>query len=412
MNKTITSKEKKLQHIIELERKLNDIQDVDVLLERILTEARRIVNADAGSIYVVSDGNLQIRHAQNDTQLKKLAPGEKLPYVSFSFPINEKSVSGYVAETGECLNIPDAYNIPDTFSFKFNKQTDILTGYRTKSIYTMPLKMSNGVILGVLQIINARDEEGNTVSFDEDAALYLDHFASNTAHVLQHAYNMNDVNRRMLRLSEFRDPKETYPHVERVSKISVEIYDRWAFDHAVPYEDRHKFRDNLKIAAMLHDVGKVGISDSILKLPRIFTPEEYNMIKAHTVIGAMFFSSIESGLDEMSLQVALHHHDRWDGGGYPGEVDIQKINIDNIPSLINQHPLSGEDIPLCARIVSLADVYDALCSKRVYKDAWDDDSVLKEIAAQSGKQFDPEVVKAFFEIQPIIRSIKLAWPEN
>ena len=163
---------------------------------------------------------------------------------------------------------------------------------------------------------------------------------------------------------------------------------------------------------MLHDVGKVGISDSILKLPRIFTPEEYNMIKAHTVIGAMFFSSIESGLDEMSLQVALHHHDRWDGGGYPGEVDIQKINIDNIPSLINQHPLSGEDIPLCARIVSLADVYDALCSKRVYKDAWDDDSVLKEIAAQSGKQFDPEVVKAFFEIQPIIRSIKLAWPEN
>ena len=422
MNKTITSKEKKLQHIIELERKLNDIQDVDVLLERILTEARRIVNADAGSIYVVSDGNLQIRHAQNDTQLKKLAPGEKLPYVSFSFPINEKSVSGYVAETGECLNIPDAYNIPDTFSFKFNKQTDILTGYRTKSIYTMPLKMSNGVILGVLQIINARDEEGNTVSFDEDAALYLDHFASNTAHVLQHAYNMNDVNRRMLRLSEFRDPKETYPHVERVSKISVEIYDRWAFEHNIPEEVRHRFRDNLSISAKFHDIGKIGISDAILKKPAKFTEEERNVMKGHTCLGGMLYANPESPLDEMVRDVALHHHEWFDGSfhGYPGSFNselactmVRNCNV-TAEDLANpeictpyemggpvtvRHPLKGEEIPLSARIVAVADVFDALSHKRCYKDAWNLDEAFNEIAAGSGTQFDPEVVDAFLKIR-------------
>ncbi|MGP1522535.1 MAG: GAF and HD-GYP domain-containing protein [Treponema sp.] len=402
----------KLECIIESEQFLNEIQDMDILLERLLSEVRRITNADAGSIYINEKNILSIKCAQNDTLQKMLEEGQKVPFSFFSFPINERSISGYTVLTDKLLNIPDVYDIDEEKPYRFNSQPDLITGYHSKSMLTVPLITRNKDVLGVLQIINRLDASGNIIPFDEDDELYMLHFAGAAAQALERAKLTRAMVMRMITMAGLRDPKETGAHVNRVSSYAVEIYDRWAFNHAVPYEDRHKFRDNLKIAAMLHDVGKVGISDSILKLPRIFTPEEYNMIKAHTVIGAMFFSSIESGLDEMSLQVALHHHDRWDGGGYPGEVDIQKINIDNIPSLINQHPLSGEDIPLCARIVSLADVYDALCSKRVYKDAWDDDSVLKEIAAQSGKQFDPEVVKAFFEIQPIIRSIKLAWPEN
>lgn len=411
MEKVKTHAEK-LESIIESEQFLNEIQDMDILLERLLSEVRRITNADAGSIYINEKNILSIKCAQNDTLQKMLEEGQKVPFSFFSFPINERSISGYTVLTDKLLNIPDVYDIDEEKPYRFNSQPDLITGYRSKSMLTVPLITRNKDVLGVLQIINRLDASGNIISFDEDDELYMLHFAGAAAQALERAKLTRAMVMRMITMAGLRDPKETGAHVNRVSSYAVEIYDRWAFNHAVPYEDRHKFRDNLKIAAMLHDVGKVGISDSILKLPRIFTPEEYNMIKAHTVIGAMFFSSIESGLDEMSLQVALHHHDRWDGGGYPGEVDIQKINIDNIPSLINQHPLSGEDIPLCARIVSLADVYDALCSKRVYKDAWDDDSVLKEIAAQSGKQFDPEVVKAFFEIQPIIRSIKLAWPEN
>ena len=119
--------EDKLQVIIEIERQLNEIQDVDVLLERILTEARRIVNADAGSIYVVEGDKIKIKYGQNDTHLKELAPGEKLPYTCFSFPINEKQICGYVALTGEPLNIKDCYEIPEEKPYKFNKNTDLTT---------------------------------------------------------------------------------------------------------------------------------------------------------------------------------------------------------------------------------------------------------------------------------------------
>ena len=408
----VNTHEEKLKSIIESERFLNEIQDMDILLERLLSEVRRITNADAGSIYINEKNILSIKCAQNDSLQRTLEEGQKVPFSFFSFPVNEKSISGHTVLTGELLNIPDVYNIDETKSYRFNRQPDSITGYRSKSMLTVPLITRNKEVLGVLQIINRLDDSGAIIPFNEDDELYMRHFAGAAAQALERAKLTRAMVMRMITMAGLRDPKETGAHVNRVSSYAVEIYDRWAFNHAVPYEERHKFRDNLKIAAMLHDVGKVGISDSILKLPRIFTPEEYNMIKAHTIIGAMFFSSIESPLDAMSFDVALHHHDRWDGTGYPGKIDMQKVTIDTIPSFINRCPLCGEEIPLCARIVSLADVFDALCSKRVYKDVWEDDSVLEEIASQSGKQFDPEVVKAFFEIQPIIRSIKLALPEE
>src|SRR5574344_1321792 len=159
------SREQKLQRIIETEKIINEIQDVDVLLERLLTEARGIVCADAGSIYVVEENNLKIKYAQNDTQQRALDPGEKMPYVSFSFPITEKSISGYCVISGETVNIKDAYTMPDNTPYAFNKSTDITTGYRTRSMLTLPLKMASGRTLGVLQIINAQDEEGNVIGF-------------------------------------------------------------------------------------------------------------------------------------------------------------------------------------------------------------------------------------------------------
>ena len=372
--------EDRLQRIIEIERELGEIQDVDVLLERILTETRRIVNADAGSIYVVEGDKLKIKYGQNDTHLKELAPGEKLPYTSFSFPINEKQICGYVALSGKPLNIKDCYKIPESKPYKFNKNTDITTDYRTKSMYTIPLKMANGNLLGILQIINAKDEDGKI----------------------------------MLKMAEFRDPKETYPHIERVSSYSLEIYDRWAFNHNVPEAEIHRYRDNLKIAAKFHDVGKVGISDVILKkaFPR-FTDEERNIMKGHTCIGAQLFEPPESLLDIMSQEVALHHHDRWDGGasGYPGKISLSDFSVkDGIVPLTE--PLSGKDIPLSARIVAVADVFDALSHKRCYKEAWTIEDAFSEILNNSGTQFDPEVVLAFMQVKDRICSIQMAYPDE
>lgn len=406
--------EDRLQHIIEIERELGEIQDVDVLLERILTETRRIVNADAGSIYVVEGDKLKIKYGQNDTHLKELAPGEKLPYTSFSFPINEKQICGYVALSGEPLNIKDCYQIPETKPYKFNKNSDFTTDYRTKSMYTLPLKMANGKLLGVLQIINAKDKDGNVIDFDEDAEMLIAHFASSAVQALQHAYLTANMVKRMLKMSEFRDPKETYPHIERVSAYSLEIYDRWAFNHNIPEAEIHRYRDNLKIAAKFHDVGKVGISDVILKkaFPR-FTDEERNIMKGHTCIGAQLFEPPESLLDVMSQEVALHHHDRWDGGttGYPGKISLSDFSIRDGVVPVTE-PLSGKDIPLSARIVAVADVFDALSHKRCYKEAWSIEDAFSEILDNSGTQFDPEVVLAFMQVKDRICSIQMAYPDE
>lgn len=405
-----SSREQKLQRIIESEKLINEIKDVDVLLERVLSEAREIVNADAGSIYVIEKDNLKIRYAQNDTQQRKLAPGQKLPFQSFSFPINEKSMCGYCVLTQEVINEADVYSISEDKKYSFNKSSDLVTGYRSKSIIAIPLVTINGTVLGVLQIINPQDNEGNIIPFNDDDVLYLKHFATSATQALERTYLTREMVMRMVDMAGFRDPKETGAHVNRVASYSVEIYDRWAFNNNIPKDEINKYRDALRIAAMLHDVGKVGISDIILKKPGKFTEEEFAIIKGHTYIGATLFKNRQSSFDSMAQEVALHHHERWDGKGYPGVVDLEKIDLENL-SEISATPLSGKDIPLSARIVSVADVFDALSSRRVYKKAWTEEEVLEELRKMSGTQFDPEIVDVFFEVYPQIKAIQNMWPD-
>ena len=414
IKKSMLQKEQKLQKILELEKKLEEIQDIDVLLERILTETRAIVRADAGSIYEIEDNKLRIKYAQNDTQLKKLKPGEKLPYLSFSVPINEKSISGYVALSGEPVNIQNAYRIPSDKPFVFNKKTDIATGYHTKSIYTLPLKMQSGKLLGVMQLINAQNESGKIIGFDRDAVLYITHFASNVRQALQNTYQTNLMVQRMLKMAELRDPKETYPHVMRVAENSLEIYDRWAFDHRVPEHEKHRFRDCLKIAAKFHDIGKVGIPDAVLHSPKRYGPDDENraILKGHTCIGAQIFGDGTSMLDSMCRDVALHHHEAWNKSpaGYPGDIDYRAYKIgEPIPPA---KALGGDEIPLAARIISVADVFDALSHRRSYKDAWSPDEAFAEIEKGAGTQFDPEIVEAFLQVKSRIAAILLAYPDE
>ena len=406
-----STKEKKLQRIIESEKILNEIQDMDVLLERVLTEARGIVHADAGSIYILENNLLKIRYVQNDTQQRKLGPGQKLPYRYFSFPVDEKSMCGSCVITKQIVNVEDAYFIPEDKKYSFNRQPDMLSGYRTKSVITIPLISPGGNVLGVLQIINAQDKNENIISFDEDAELYLKHFASSATQALERTYLTREMVIRMVEMAGFRDPKETGNHVNRVASYAVEIYDKWAYNHKIPPLDFNRFRDTLKIAAMLHDVGKVGISDLILRKPGRFTEEEFSVIKGHTYIGARLFKNKQSPLDSMAYDVALHHHEWWDGNGYPGMIDMDTIDI--YQPLKNQKKgLKGEEIPLAARIVAVADVFDALSSKRVYKEAWSEENVLIEMQQNAGKQFDPEVLMAFFEVIPRIREIQASMPDN
>lgn len=406
------TREQILAGIIETESYLYKIQDVDVLMEQILTESRKVVHADAGSIYVKDGERLAIHYAQNDTLQKRLPPGQKVVYSYFSFPINEKTISGYCALTNQLVNEPDVYEIPADRPYKFGRQTDAVSGYRTISNLTIPLHTSGGTILGVLQMINALDENGNVTPFSKDDELYISHFAANATVALEHTNLTRSMVLRMIRMSELRDPKETGPHVNRVSSYAVEIYDRWAFNHGIDEQEKRKFRDLLKISSMLHDVGKVAISDLILKKPARFTDEEYRIMQGHTWLGAKLFNEIESPIDLIAREVALTHHENWDGTGYPGHIEVstgEPLTVNSETGLAQG--LKGEEIPISGRIVALADVYDALSCKRVYKEPWSEEDVLAEIKKMDGKKFDPEVTAAFFEILPQLRSIRDRFPD-
>lgn len=406
------SKRTDLEAIIRIDSELNQIQDLDLLLERILLEARRVVNADAGSIYVKEGDRLVIKYAQNDTKQKELPPGQKLIYSVFSVPISEGTLSGYCALTGKLVNVPDVYDIPTDAPYSFNTSFDRISGYKTTSTLTIPLKTPDGRLLGVIQVINARDSNGITSVFVRNDELLISHFAANATVALQRAYITRAMILRMIKMSELRDPKETGAHVNRVAGYAVEIYNKWAYAHGLSETEREKTRDTLKIAAMLHDVGKVAISDIILKKPAKFTPEEYEIMKAHTIYGARLFDDPQSPLDSIAADVALTHHENWDGTGYPGWVD--PMTGTPVKAAADGKPLGRktEEIPLGGRIVALADVFDALSSKRVYKKAWEEQDVFDEIRALSGKKFDPELVDIFFEILPSIKQIRELYPEQ
>ncbi len=409
----LTEKEK-LDALAHLGIDLNRIHDLDILMERILTEARRFVSADAGSIYIRDRDMLHFTYTQNDTLQKRLSAGEKLIYSTFSIPADEKSIAGYVTESGQPLNITDVYNIEPTKPYRFNQEIDEYAHYTTRSVLTIPLKNYNNDILGILQIINAQDEAMQVIPFSEKDEKIMLHFASIAAVALERAQMTRAILLRMIRMAEMRDPKETGSHVNRVGGYAVEIYEKWAHHRKLRSKEIDKNRDLLRMAAMLHDVGKIAISDVILKKPGRFNHDEYEVMKQHTVFGAQLFLDRQSDFDEAAAQVALNHHERWDGDGYPGHLDVatgKPLKGFEQPDGGAKGKL-GEEIPLYGRIVALADVFDALSSARVYKEAWDESEVLSKIEENSGRHFDPELVEIFFSCLDIFRSIRQRYADE
>jgi HD-GYP domain-containing protein (c-di-GMP phosphodiesterase class II) len=401
------------KQLLELGREITQVKDVDVLLEKILTIARELVNADAGSIYVRENDRLKFSYTQNGTLHKKLPEGKKLIYSTFSVPIDNNSIAGHVAGSGDLLNIPDAYHLPEGMPFSFDRKFDDVSGYRTKSILTLPLTTQRGVI-GVLQLINAKDSLDNILSFRrEDESLVMS-LASNAAMCMERAQMTRDLILRMIKMAELRDPNETGGHVNRVAAYSVEIYETWARMRDIPLKTINQDRDALRMAAMLHDVGKVAISDAILKKPARLDEEETRIMKEHTWIGARLFGNKYSEFDEASSVVSLDHHEKWEGTGYPGHIN--PMDGLPLPGYANRDGSArgkkGEEIHPFGRVVAIADVYDALSTRRTYKKAWDESSVLEILRADAGTHFDPEMIEAFFESLDVIRSVSERYPDE
>ncbi len=183
--------------------------------------------------------------------------------------------------------------------------------------------------------------------------------------------------RRLGQAAEWRDD-ETGDHTLRVGEYCATIAQCFGWSKVDC--------ESIRVAAMLHDIGKIGIPDFVMVKSGELSPEERQLIQAHTLMGSDILADSDVPLLQMAQRIASSHHERWDGSGYP-------------------YGLVGVEIPIEGRIAALADVFDALTSKRRYKDAWSFEQAVKEIKVQSGRQFDPDVVMAFENALPAIKSI-------
>ncbi len=391
-----------LKEIDGVYQNLRGLKGLDAILDRVLFEARRLAHAEAGTIFLIRDECLSFSHVQND----KLFPEDGVTrhtYLSATLPLNENSIAGYVAVHGQRLVFDDVYQINHSYPFKFNDSFDRQTGYRTCSMFVLPIFDSQGEVVAVMQIINARTATGACAPFSNDAQTYIILMAEYAASAIENGIMTNELVLRMVKMAELRDPSETGAHVQRVGAYSAEILHTMARQTHWNNAKIRQQKDLIRVAAMLHDVGKVGISDKILKKEGKLTDDEFNTMKLHTVLGARLFVNTRSELDQMACDIALHHHQRWDGrGGYPGIVE--NLNSDTIS---DNSSLFGTRIPLTARITAIADVFDALISARAYKPPWSLEKTLHVIRNESGRQFDPQVVEAFLSIGDIIHAIRM-----
>jgi HD-GYP domain-containing protein (c-di-GMP phosphodiesterase class II) len=417
-NDTTRQKQKKktdreiLKEILKISEAINNIADIDILLDKVLFEVRHFTKAESGTIYLVNEDKLCMNYIQNELLFKN-NPARRYQYLNSEISLNDGSIAGATAKSGRIMEFRDVYKITGDNAqcgCKYNTDFDIKNDYRTKSMISIPLKTIRNKVIGVMQIINARNEKDNIVPFSEQDKLFISYFANDAAMAIERAKSTRSMLMRMLRMVEFRDPKETGPHVNRMGAYSIEIYHKWAENMGFPSEFIRRYKDKLRIAAMLHDTGKIGISDQILKKPGKLDEIEFHNMKMHTVYGYRLFEGRDSEIDAMAAEVNLSHHEKWDGTGYPGKMDDIK-NAELIP--INGHKgKRADEIPITGRIVALADVYDALMSKRTYKDPWEEEKTLSYIRDNSGKHFDPEVVTAFFGVYEIIKAIRGRYLED
>ena len=346
---------------ISIQRQLKEILDILVSISW-LKAVRK------GAVFVTNEHDelvLVVHHNLHPTLQEKCA---RVPF--------GRCLCGRAAQDGEIL-----------FKSCVDEEHDIrFDGMMPHGHYNVPLLDNQGSVIGVLVLYlehghRQHPEEsdfmkmlGNTISnIIVNKSLKLR--AEISAIRLQKA--QMEMLQKLMAASEFRD-NETGEHIKRMSQYAVVI----AKAIGVPEAERKL----LELAAPMHDIGKVGIPDAILLKQGPLTAEEFAIMKSHTSIGAQILSG-DHPLIRASRDIALSHHEKWDGSGYPAG-------------------LAGEDIPLFGRICALADVFDALTSARPYKEAWPLEKALDFIKENAGSQFDPNLVEAFLDNLPEILSIK------
>ena len=370
---------------------LTSEHDLNRLLGLIVREARALTNADGGSLYIKEGDHLQFAVSQNETlEARSRARGEQ-PGAFKPFPVRltHESIAGYVALTAETVNLPDVRQIPPGKTYAWSPAFDEQNDYLTRSMLAVPIVDRQEQVLGVLQLINARewpDPAGKPelIAFDELQEEMVRSLASQAGVAISNARLTTGIKAAYLdtiyRLSvaaEYKD-HDTAAHIKRMSLYSKVM--------AAKFGMTEREVELVLYASPMHDVGKLGVPDAILLKPGPLNPDERKIMQNHTIYGAKILEGSDSEVLEWSRVIAIAHHEKWDGTGYP-------------------YNLRGDAIPLTGRMVAIADVFDALTSRRPYKKAWPIEQAIQVIQKDSGTHFDPALVQCFIAAIDDIRKI-------
>ncbi|HNR29474.1 MAG TPA: response regulator [Candidatus Hydrogenedentes bacterium] len=381
----LTTENARLLEITELfhiSETIASIRDERRLLDYLLRAALARVGAKRGSIMTVSD----------DGRTLRVASSIGLPEDWQDATVDmANSISGWVAENVRPLLVTDIHENPDIV--RISKRL------KDHSFISVPLERKSAPIGDpgvreasrpqVLAVLNVTEKERGG-QFTEGDLKTLSIVANHGAAALENVRLLKDIEDAqreiVFTLGEIVETRsrETGNHVKRVAEYSKLLSRK----SGLAIEEA----EIIRLASPLHDVGKVGIPDAILNKPGKLTPEEFDVIKTHTTIGYDMLKVAKGRVLQSAAIIALHHHERFDGGGYP-------------------HGRRGKDIHIYGRITGIADVFDALGVERVYKPAWELDRILGYFREERGKQFDPDLTDVFFANLEEILAIRDAFPE-
>lgn len=377
-------------------------EPVEKLLHRVLIKSRELTGAEAGTIFIIRgrgrNRRLEAADSQNDVVAVKPA--------AIVVPITTSSIAGYTAATGETVFVDDLYRLPPRVPYTFDRRFDKRHGYRSRSMLSFPLLNYDRKVVGVVQLINRREPGCDAVlpfgAEQADLVVPVNHILGNAieradmlGRIRAQNIRLRDRNRTLAeqratitalqneteeafllsinllaRAAEVHD-SNTASHVLRVNEYSYFI----ARELGMPTS----FCDEIRFSAQLHDVGKMSVDGKVLRKQGPLDDEERAEMDRHPEFGHRILEP--SDRLQMAAAIALNHHERWDGSGYP-------------------NGRRGEEIPVEARIVALADIYDALRSARPYKPGLSHDEAVKIILVgddrlDPGGHLDPALLRLF-----------------
>ncbi len=345
----------RLRAMNDVSRALAGTLDLDRLLNLIVAKTTEIMNADRSSLFLIDWDTEEL--------WSKVAQGVR--FMEIRFPMH-MGLAGAVAKTGTILNIPDAYE-----DERFNQEFDKRTGYRTSSVLAVPMNNQTGDRIGVMQVLNKRGDEAFTHEDEE----ILKSLAGQAAIAVENSQLYEEQKKSFISFVETlatamdaRDPI-TAGHSKRVTDYSVIIAEKLDYSE--------KQLEILNAAALMHDIGKIGVPEIILFKDGKLDDEEYKVIQSHARHTLNILEKIHFDREKKEIpMMAGSHHERIDGKGYP-------------------LGLTGDDIPEEGRVLAIGDIFDAITSRRHYRDRMEFIRVMRVLDEESQGHIQTEFLEAF-----------------